>query len=161
MDILQKKIQNNIDCYTCAINLIEIERDHYYSHYTFSKFLDLCNNGGLFKPSTSVYKITRITEHQIQVQTNNLTNLHITNLDMKIVNKVKNILALDSTIFQNFFCEDVDLLEVPHKIKLITLIASRYIQIRLYSYAKFYAEEILKPIKKRHRLTKLILFSNE
>lgn len=38
---IAKKIQNNIDCYTCVMNLIKIERDHCYSHYTFSKFLDL------------------------------------------------------------------------------------------------------------------------
>lgn len=157
---ITRKIQN-INCYTCAVNLVEIQREHCYAHCNeFSKFLDYSNNGGLFKPSPSVYKIVLITERQIQVQTNNLTNLCIKNLSMKILNKVKNILALDPTIFPNLTC-DSDLLEVPHKLRLITLITLRYIRIRLHSYSKFYMQEILKPIKKRHRLTKLILFSSE
>lgn len=55
------------------MNLIEIRKDHCYIHcYELSKFLDLNNNDGLFKPSTSVYKITKTTEsRQIQMQTNN------------------------------------------------------------------------------------------
>lgn len=156
-----KKIQN-IDCYTCVNSLTETQQEHSYAHsFEFSKFLDYSNNGPLFKSSASVYKIVKTTEHEIQIQTKNLTNLHIKNLNISILNKVKNILALDPMIFPDLPCEDVYFLDVPHKMRLITLISSRYIQIRFYSYSKFYAQEILKPIKKRHRLTKMILFSNE
>jgi len=121
--------------------------------------LDYNNNGGLIRPSISVYKIILETEKQIKLLTNNFSKFLIKNLDLKVITQVKNQLALDNLIFANLNCENTDISEIPHKIKLITAIAHRY--IRLYSYFKFYTQEILKPIKKRHILSKQILFACE
>jgi len=126
--------------------------EHNYVHLEyFSKFLVYSNNGGLIRPSKSVYKIILETEKQIKQVTNNFENLTIKNLDLKIITYVKNVLTLDNLIFSDLNCENTDPLEIPHKIRLITAIAQRYLEIRLHSYSKFYTQEILKPVKKRHR----------
>jgi len=90
-----------------------------------------------------------------------LTDLTNKNLIVRILNKIKLSLALDETIFPNLSCDDVDLLETSHRLKLITAVSYRYIKIRFHSFAKFYNQEILAPIRKRHRLTKQILFLNQ
>lgn len=157
-----KKLLSQIDCYTCAINLQKQRSDHNYVHSSiYSKFLDFVNNGGLIIPDNSVFKIIIETERQINIQTNNFSNLRDPNLNLKVLSKVKNSLTLDNNIFPNLNCENINILETSHKIKLILVIATRYIKIRLHSYSKFYCNEILKPIRKRHRLTKQILFSSE
>jgi len=90
-----------------------------------------------------------------------LTDLTSKNVVLRILNKVRQTLSLDNTIFPDLSCEDVELLETSHKIKLINAVAYRYIKIRLHSYSKFYNQEILLPIRKRHLLTKQILFSHQ
>lgn len=40
-------------------------------------------------------------------------------------------------------------------------IVYKYIKIRLHSYVKFYVQNVLQPERKRHRLTKQILFLHE
>lgn len=100
------------------------------------------------------------TEKQIQIETFGLTNLTVKNLDLKILTTIKRNLALDTTIFPDVTC-DIEPLEIPHKIRLINAISYRYLKIRLYSYAKFFVQDILRPDRKRHRLTKQILFSNK
>lgn len=74
------------------------------------------------------------------------------------MSRVKNILALDPSIFADLKCDNVSVLEIPHKIWLIVIISNRYIKIRLHSFSKFYFQEILKPYKKRFQLNKQILF---
>jgi len=100
------------------------------------------------------------TERQIQIETFGLTKLQIKKLDLKILNKVRRTLVLDNTIFPNLLCND-GLLEMPHKIKLITAISSKYLKIRLHSYAKFHVQNVLQPKRRRYNLTKQILFLNE
>jgi len=90
-----------------------------------------------------------------------LTDLISKNFVVRILNKIKLSLALDETIFPNLSCDDVDLLETSHRLKLITAVSYRYIKIHLHSYAKFYNQEILAPIRKPHRHTKQILFLNK
>lgn len=153
----------NINCYFCAESLLQNHVEHNYvrSEY-FSKFLDYINdNGRLVRPSKSIYKIVLETEKQIKRITNNFENVTVKNLNLKIIMHVKNVLILDNHIFSHLNCENTDPLEIPHKIRLITAIAHRYLKIRLYSYSKFYTQEILKPVRNRHRLTKQILFSCE
>lgn len=147
---------------TCYKNLLREEKEHYYSHYgPFSKFVDHSTRGGLLYASESVHKILIATEKEIQIQTCGLTDLTKKNLDLKILNVIRRKLVFDNNIFPNLFCENVEILETPHKIKLINAVSYRYIKIRLHSYAKFYVQEILVPNRKRHRLTKQILFCNE
>lgn len=101
------------------------------------------------------------TEKYIKFLSNNLLQFKVKQLDIKVITHVKNSLALNSSIFPDLNCENADLVEIPHKIKLITILAQYYLKIRLYSYSKFYTQEVLKPMRKRHRLTKQILFACE
>jgi len=59
-------------------------------------------------------------EKQIKLLNNNFSKFLIKNLDLKIITQVKNKLALDNLIFANLNCENTDISEIPHKIKLIT-----------------------------------------
>jgi len=155
---IARKLQN-IDCYNCSTSLIQSKQEHDYTHrHVLSTFIDHSTRGGLLYPSRSVHKIVIATEKEIQVQTFDLTDLTNKNIIVRILNKIKLSLALDETIFPNLTCDDVDLLETSHRLKLITAVSYRYIKIRFHSFAKFYNQEILAPIRKRHRLTKQILF---
>jgi len=99
---------------------------------------------------------------QLQIITNYFSQIHIKNIDKKVINEVKNILTFDNKIFPNLQCENVSLTEMPHKIQLIITICNKYLKVRsLHSYSKFYQNEILKSIRKRHTLTKQILFLRE
>jgi len=110
----------------------------------------------------NLYRVTTICNLylQIQIETLGLTKLLIKKLDFKILNKVRRTLVLDNTIFPNLLCED-GLLEMPHKIKLITATSSKYLKIRLHSYAKFHVQNVLQLKRRRYNLTKQILFLNE
>jgi len=155
-----KQLLKMIDCYNCYKSLIHTQEHNYTHSGPFSKFVSFSTNGGLVFASDSVHKILIATEKQIQIETLGLTKLTIKNLHLKILNTVKHNLALDNKIFSDVVC-DVEPLEIPHKIRLINVICYRYLKIRLYTYGKFFSQEILQPDKKRHRLTKIILFSNQ
>lgn len=92
-----------LNCDSCALNLRNISSDHnYYSHEeTFSRFFNFCNNGGLVKPSPSVFYICKETEKQLQIITNYFSQIHIKNIDKKVINEIKSIFILDNTIFPN------------------------------------------------------------
>lgn len=152
-----KKI--NVNCYTCALSLRKPpNNEHNYTNSeTFSKFLDFSNNGGLIRPSISVYKIYMETENQINFVTDGFTELSVEQLGLRVVSRVKNNLALDSSIFPNLECDNVSIIDMPHKISLIIAISDRFMKLRLRSYSKYYLQEILKPIWKRHQLTNIIL----
>lgn len=64
----------------------------------FAKFLDFSNNGGLIRPSISVYKICIETEKQLDIATDGYSELSVKQLDLKVISRVKNNLALDSSI---------------------------------------------------------------
>lgn len=68
--------------------------------------------------------------------------------------------SLDKNVFPYLNCENISILERPHKLVLITLIAKKYIKIRLNSFSKNHSEQI-NVISKRHKLIKSILFSNQ
>lgn len=132
-----KKLIRNINCYSCAESLLNqnnVECNSNTLNQNFYKFLDFNNNGGLVRPSESVYKIILETEKQIKLLTNNFSKF-LKNLDLKVIMKVKNQFALNNHIFANLNCENTDILETPHKIKLITIIAYRYANIRLYVFS--------------------------
>jgi len=58
-------------------------------------------------------KLQKLQNH-VKYKCKQITNLHIKNRNIKIINKIKYILTLDPTIFPNLNCEDVELLEVHH-----------------------------------------------
>jgi len=142
---------NIIDCYNC-IQRLTCKREHSYARCEpFAEFVEFSTRkDGLIRPSNSVFKILMETERQIQIQTAGLTNLQTKHVDLKIVNKVKRRLVLENTIFPDLKCDDAEILETPHKVRLITAIyiyiyiAVRYIKIRLQSYSKFYTQNILQ-----------------
>lgn len=153
------KHMQHINCDSCFTNLTQSPQEHGYAHtVSHAKFLDNSNNGGLMRPSPSVFTIILATEKQIR--TSSLTKLTIKNLVLKIMFTVRQTLSLQENLFPDLSCK-VEFLEDCHKIKLINAITYRYIKIRLFSYAKFYNQEILQPIRKRHRPTKQILFANQ
>lgn len=86
-------------------------KEHNYAKKdNFSKYLHFSNNGPLVQASRSVHRIVCETEKQIKLLRNNFLNLNIKNLDIKVITKVKNLLALDNFIFTNLNCENVDVL---------------------------------------------------
>lgn len=123
---------NIIDCYNC-IQSLTCKREHSYAHCElFAEFVEFSTRkDGLIRPSNSVFKILMETERQIQTQTAGLTDLQTKHLDLKILNKVRRRLVLENTIFSDLKCDDVEILEITHKVRLITAIAVRYIKIRL------------------------------
>jgi len=64
------------------------------------------------------------------------------NLDLKIINHCIRLFSLDSNIFPSLSCENVSILERTHKLVLITIIAKKYLKIRLHSFSKTYTESI-------------------
>lgn len=157
-----KRFLPYIHCDSCVNSLILTQSEHNYSHYyKFSKFLELSQKGGLIVPSLSTHKIIVEAEKLLQLETNNLSHLKIEKLDIKIVMQIKKKFVFDESIFPGLACDNVGPLEMPHKLKLILAITRFFLKVRLFSYGKFYTNEILMPIKKRHRLTKQILFASE
>lgn len=100
---IAKKLQN-IDCYSCVESLITKNTEHNAHCNNFSRFFDSSNNGGLIRPSLSVYKVVLCTEKEIQMITSNLSNIVITNLYHKVIMRVKNVLVLDNCIFTDLNC---------------------------------------------------------
>lgn len=108
---------SNINCYYCVKSLTKDDVEHNYARNdSFAKFFDYSNNDPLIRASTSVYRIVTETEKHIKLLTLNFLHLNVKNLDAKVILKVKNVLALDNSIFPNLNCENVDILHVPHKI---------------------------------------------
>jgi len=93
--------------------------------------------------------------------TDDFKSLHIPNLDIKIIFHTVNMYSLDNKIFSDLNCDKVSLLERPHKLILITHITKKFVRLRLKSFGKMYSTDILNPVSKRHKLSKLILFSNQ
>lgn len=93
--------------------------------------------------------------------TDNFKSLQITNLEIKIIKHVIVIFSTDKNIFPNLNCENISILERPHKILLITLLTKQFLKLRLKSFSKMYSSDIMNPVSKRHKLSKLILFSNQ
>jgi len=93
------------------------------------------------------------------ILTNNLKTLNISKLDEKIIHYCNNKFSLDQTIFKELDCTNISILERPHKMILITLLTKKYLSVRLKSLGKTISNTFA--VSKRHKLTKLILFSNQ
>lgn len=115
-----------LNCESCALSLRHIISEHNYSQEdTFSIFFNYCNNGGLVKPSTSAFYICKETEKQLRIVTDYFSILNVSEIDKKVLHKVKNILAFDNKISSNLECKNTGLLEIPHKIQLIIVIYNK------------------------------------
>lgn len=159
---LIRKIGTSINCENCIQSLIKKVTEHNYSQtHSHSKYLNFKNKGGLVWPSESSYKVIFEAEKILLILTENLKKLHVQNLDHKIILYVVNKFTTDSSIFSDLACENVEILERPHKIVLISALTKRYLSVRLKSFGKMYSCDILNPVSKRHKLTKQILFTNQ
>lgn len=157
-----KKVCKLKDCSSCIESLIEKRNEHDYSiPLTHKQFVLLKNQGGLIKTCDSVFKIIKESEIIFLYLTNYLKNINIPNLDNTIISHVINKFALDSTIFNGLNCENVEILDRPHKLILITLLVKKFISVRLHSYGKQFSSDLLNPVCKRQKLTKTILFYNQ
>jgi hypothetical protein len=155
-------IVNKLDCNSGINCLFKKIPDHNYSHsYSYTKFTDLKNKGGLISGSEDAYKIIVETEKLFLYHTNYLKKLNTINLNKIILRQIINKFVLDQYIFLDLCCENISILERPHKIVLITLLTNKFLSIRLKSYGKMFSTNILNPHNKRHKLTKEILFSNQ
>ncbi|KYN22596.1 THAP domain-containing protein 9 [Trachymyrmex cornetzi] len=154
-----RKLFQNITCETCAESLLRNEdnKNVNYGALTNSK-----NRGGLFLVSDSVYKIVKATEHEFTVHGLMPNKMPHKKLFKNIIYKIKNQFALNYKIFSHSDkCMQAEsIMEPPHRIKLIVAVAEKYLNIRCFSYQKFYTKEIANPISKRHRLNKTVLFSH-
>lgn len=151
-----------LDCSSCKMALLSQNNEHdYCKSVSFSTFVNLKNQDGLISASDSVFKIIHEADKMFLFLTDNLTSLHITNLDIKIILHTVNMYSLDKKIFSDLNCDNVSLLERPHKLVLITLISKQFVNLRLKSFGKMYSTDILNPVSRRDKLSKLILFSNQ
>lgn len=157
-----RRLCDTINCNTCVNSLFRENIVHNYSHFArYSRFLDFKDNGGLIRASESVYKVVLETEKQLSLHVRS-KGLGAPNLDKVIVYKVKHLLGLVATIFPIADeCASVtEVTDSPHKLQLISSISDLYLKLRLFSYGKFYSQDVLNPTSRRHQLNKLVLFNH-
>lgn len=159
-----RKISKHIDCVSCIQSLLlsQTSIDHNYPiPQLYTKLTSLKNLGGLFLSSESSFKVIIEAEKYYLYLTNNLTKINVPNLQKKIIFYVINKFALDFNIFNSLNCENVGLLDRPHKIFLITHLVKRFLSVRLQSYGKQFSSDVLNTVSQRQKLTKTILFYNQ
>lgn len=157
---LVKKI--DLECLSCKSVLYKKQNDHVYcKSISFSKFVNSKNRGGLVFASKSVFLIVQEAEKIFLFLTNNLKSLHVNNLNVKIIQHTIKKFSFDKTILAYLNCDNISLLERPHKLVLITLLTNKFLKLRLKSFGKMYSSDIMNPVSQRQKLSKLILFSNQ
>lgn len=156
------KSRNKLKCDVCASRLIKSlsEHEHDYiciSNTSIEKFVRLKNRGGLKWPSISVFKIIKATEQELKRITSNFDNVFIKNLFMKIIHSVTKRMY---NIFNDMnICESEEIGGPSHRIHLLKMVSATYLKIRLFAYAKFRKDQ--GEVSKRHKFTKLTIFSHE
>lgn len=93
--------------------------------------------GVLILSSDSAFKVILAAEDYYLYLTDNLKHINVPNLEKKIIFYVN-----DNCIFSILSCDNVSLLDRPHKMSLITLLVKKYSSIRLYSYGKLFSSSI-------------------
>lgn len=93
--------------------LLSQNNEHdYCKSVSFSKFVNLKNQGGLISASDSVFKIIQEADKMFLFLTDNFKSLHnIPNLGIKIIFHTVNMYSLDNKIFSDLNCNNVSLLE--------------------------------------------------
>lgn len=127
-----KKVSKLINCTSCLENLLAPHTEHNYAlTLHWSKLVNFKNRGGLCKISNSCYLIIERAEKLLLFYTQNLKKLTTANVSSKIIKELLHEFCLNSTVFNDLNCKDLNVLERSHKSKLIILIAERYLKIRL------------------------------
>jgi len=68
---------------------------------------------------------------------------------------------MDKTILSYLECENITLTDKPHKIVLIIVLTKQFFTLRFKSYGKMFSVNTLNPKSQRHKLNKLVLFTNQ
>lgn len=157
-----KQIIKLLDCESCKQCLFKDISDHDYCRiFSYTRFTELKNNGGLISGSESAFKIIQEAENNLIIFTSNLKNLNVQNVETRILCNCINKFSLNPSIFPSLNCLNITVLEKPHKIVLITIIIKKFLSIRLKSYGKMFSCNYLNPDSKRHKLNKIVLFSHQ
>src|SRR5205085_2590759 len=96
-----RKLYDRITCENCRSAMLHKSSDHDYTYISEDTVLtQFKNNGGLVRPSDSVFKVVSETEMELLAITNNLTDLGKKNFNQKIKISVRNKCGQNQTIFK-------------------------------------------------------------
>lgn len=129
-------IPNSLDCNSCINCLF---KKYLTTVIAIAYHHNLKNKGGLISGSVDAFKITIETEKSFLYYIDNLKKLNITIL-RKIINKI----FLNQSIFQELDSENISILNIPHKLVIITLLTKKFLSISLKSFGKMFSSNILK-----------------
>lgn len=153
-----KKIIPKLTCKGCIDNIIKNINER---HSTYTILVDVKNNGGLVYASQDVHKIICATETELlmfiktdKLQEEDTFSKIIYRVTRKYVNT--DVFCNNNECFQGLEIG----LEIPHRLQLINIICKKYLTLRMYSYSKTLTKDILNPVSKRQKLSKLILFNH-
>lgn len=156
-----RKVIAFVDCSNCLHALNEPAVVHNYSlSASFAKFVCLKNRGGLVRASKSTFDIVQATENALIVLTDNFKDLQVKNIKSKVIMALKRKYMDKAGVFMECSNCEVNIFEKSHKLNLIELVANKYLNIRLLTYARHHSLEIINPPTKRQKYNKLVLLSN-
>ena len=122
------------------------------------------DNGGLLIPSGSVFRVILSAERHLASFHKCMDVSRERMLCLRIQASVLRHLSLETTqrIFPGqeehmYLCPG----DESHLSQLVKVVVARYLRVRLYDYAKVRTQNMLGNVHKRHKLTKVILFSNQ
>ena len=122
------------------------------------------DNGGLLIPSGSTFRIILSAERHLDAFHRCMDVSREKQLGLRIGASVLRQLGLETT--QRLFPESEEHMHLcpgdeSHLSQLVKILMSRHLRIRLYDYAKVRTQNAVGNTMKRHKLTKVILFSNQ
>ena len=164
---IAKKILKSLQCPECASALYEnVESSFNQTTIMHVSLLSCKKFGNLLVPSTSTYKVVKVTDSVVRAELciwQNLCNETNVKITAKVLQKTRN--GTFESINQH--SKETHMLDGQfrdcHKTTLIKLIVKNYLILFYHQFSKIFTERIIKKDKtsKRHRLTKQILFYHD
>lgn len=158
-----KAIIRTLTCKGCIANIIRKVGEKQYNISAYTMLIDIKNKGGLVYASNDVYKIVCATETEFRQSLTEGQNKLTKDAYFKIIHRVKRRYVLHTDLFpNNDDCyEEFEIgVDTPHRLQLITIICQKYLTIRMYSHLNTLNKDVINPVSKRQKLSKLILFNN-
>eukprot|EP00795_Rhopilema_esculentum_P009936 gene9936-18544_t len=166
-----RKIANKIDCEQCAEALAfpTSSMDHPYVNlpFSFAMLVVRKNRGGLVQASYGAFKVVEHCEKAFKLNVLEGGNKAITSKPHLVRKMIVQVLAVCDwgNIFPNIKDHrfEVDTaFEDDHVTQLVKRISTKYLTVRLQTYAKRYTRQVInKNIPSiRHKMSKLVLFKN-
>ena len=151
-----------MQCAECIGKLLATEHDSPPPEVL--ELVKVRDNGGLLIPSGSVFRVIRSAEKHFESFQKCMDVSRERMLSLRIQTSVLHQLRVQTTqrLFPGseehmFLCPG----EESHMSQLVKVVVSRYLRVRMYDYAKVRTQGMLGNVHKRHKLTKVILFSNQ